>query len=78
MTGPEPGPELMTPQQVGREFMVDPRTVNRWRHTGKLMFIETPTGHHRYFRIQVNAMLQGRDLTPAEAEAIRQAGGRSS
>jgi predicted site-specific integrase-resolvase len=69
--------ELMTPAEVSHAFGVDPRTITRWRKAGKLLVIKTPGGHRRYFRLQVDAMRQGRTLTPAQLEILRQAGGRS-
>ena len=60
------GPELMTPGEVSRAFHVDPKTPGRWARNGKLLTVRTPGGHSRFFRLQVDAMLQGRALTDAQ------------
>ena len=70
--------ELMTPAEVSREFHVDPKTVTRWGKDGRFLTIKTPGGHRRYFRMQVDAMVRGQRLTPAQLEILRRAGGRAS
>ena len=39
---------LLTPGQVARMFDVDRQTVTRWAAAGRLGFIRTPGGHHRF------------------------------
>ena len=72
--------ELLTPGEVAREFHVDPKTVSRWGKSGRYKFlsIRTPGGHRRFFRLQIDAIRQGRKLTDAQLEILRQAGGRES
>ena len=68
--------ELMTPAEVRFAFRVDRKTVDRWRTSGKLMSVKTPGGHRRYFRLQVEAIREGRELTSAQVEILRLAGGQ--
>lgn len=58
--------DLMTPGEVARAFRVDPKTVTRWAVEGRLDCIKTPGGQRRFFRIQVNQMLQV--ITPGGAK----------
>ena len=66
----------MTPTEVAEEFGVDRKTITRWREAGKFLSLRTIGGHRRYFRLQVDALREGRELTPAQLEMLRQAGGR--
>jgi excisionase family DNA binding protein len=50
---------LMTPREVAAIFRVDPKTVNRWAHQGKLTMKRTPGGHLRFIRTEVEALLKG-------------------
>ena len=50
---------LLTPGEVARLFRVDPRTVTRWAHTGRLTAIRTPGGHHRFLASEVHSLLDG-------------------
>jgi len=70
-------PELMTLAEVCRTFQVHPRTVTRWADDGKLLVTRTPGNHRRYFRLQVDAIIKGRSLTPAEIETLRDLAGQS-
>lgn len=51
--------ETMTPAEVADRFRVDPRTVVRWAHAGRLASIRTLGGHRRYSTAQVEALLRG-------------------
>lgn len=42
------GERLMMPAEVAILFGVDARTVGRWAREGKLAFVKTPGGHHRF------------------------------
>jgi predicted site-specific integrase-resolvase len=53
------GPELMRPREVCDAFRIDPKTVARWRKQGKLSYVLTPGGEHRYDAAQVRALLAG-------------------
>lgn len=68
--------ELMTPAEVSHGLRRDPKTITRWARAGKFLSIRTPGGHRRYFRLQVDALAKGKQLTPAQLEILRQAGGR--
>lgn len=62
-----PTPEMMTPAEVATAFRVDPKTVTRWAHAGKLTSIMTLGGHRRYYADEVRALLAG---TPMSAPAV--------
>lgn len=49
--------DLLTPGEVAALFRVDPKTVTRWGHAGKLVSVKTPGGHHRFRRSDVEALL---------------------
>jgi excisionase family DNA binding protein len=55
------GDELLTPGEVARLFRVDPKTVSRWAHSGKLEAIRTPGGHHRFRRSQISKLMNPAD-----------------
>ena len=51
--------DLMTPAEVARAFQVDPKTVTRWADSRKLTSCRTPGGHRRFWRSEVEALLNG-------------------
>jgi excisionase family DNA binding protein len=51
--------ELMTPGEVGAALRVDPKTVTRWAERGLLYSIRTPGGHHRFRRVDIDAIMNG-------------------
>jgi excisionase family DNA binding protein len=56
MVGPRPEP-VMTTGEVAKLFGVDPKTVNRWAHDGRLDSFRTPGGHLRFRESVVRAFL---------------------
>lgn len=56
-----PNEALMTPGEVAALFHVDPKTVTRWAHAGRLGSLRTPGGHRRFRAAEVMQMLH--DLT---------------
>lgn len=52
-------PVLMTPGEVAQIFRVDPKTVTRWAHAGKLRSTRTPGGHVRFYREEIMEMAKG-------------------
>lgn len=48
---------LMTPGQVAALFHVDPKTVTRWAHAGRLGSVRTPGGHRRFRTSEVMTLL---------------------
>lgn len=52
-------PILMTPGEVAAIFRVDPKTVTRWAHAGKLRHTRTPGGHVRFYREEIMEMAEG-------------------
>lgn len=51
--------QLMTPGDVAEMFRVDPKTVARWDHEGKLASIRTPGNVRRFSRQQVEHLMYG-------------------
>lgn len=49
--------ELLTPGEVAKLFKVDPKTVTRWAHSGKIPSITTPGGHRRFRKSEVKRFL---------------------
>lgn len=49
---------LMTPGQVAALFHVDPKTVTRWAHAGRLGSLRTPGGHRRFRESEVLELLR--------------------
>jgi excisionase family DNA binding protein len=65
--GIPPLPEMLSPAQVAALFGVDPRTVTRWAHQGRLTAIRTPGGHHRFPTSEIRRLLtQCRDQQETE------------
>jgi excisionase family DNA binding protein len=48
---------LLTPGEVAKLFKVDPKTVTRWAHSGKLISVTTPGGHKRFWWSEVSKFL---------------------
>lgn len=51
--------DLMLPGEVARLFRVDGKTVNRWANEGKLSCFRTPGGHRRFFRGEIQQIIEG-------------------
>ncbi|MEV6428592.1 MULTISPECIES: BldC family transcriptional regulator [unclassified Nocardia] len=49
---------LLTPGQVAAMFHVDPKTVTRWAHAGRLGSLRTPGGHRRFRESEVLQLLR--------------------
>lgn len=49
---------LLTPGQVAALFHVDPKTVTRWAHAGRLGSLRTPGGHRRFREAEVMQLLE--------------------
>lgn len=54
---------LLSPGEVAKLFRVNVKTVTRWAKHGKITFIKTPGGHHRFRESHVRALLRG-EVTP--------------
>jgi excisionase family DNA binding protein len=48
---------LLTPGQLAALFHVDPKTVTRWAHAGRLGSLRTPGGHRRFRESEVLQLL---------------------
>jgi excisionase family DNA binding protein len=59
MSTPIEMPRLLTSAEVAEVFRVDPKTVSRWAHSGRLAAIKTPGGRPRYDQDHVYALLNG-------------------
>ena len=58
MTSPDPLDEhFLTTAEVAALFRVDPKSVDRWRKSGKLSAIRTPGGRYLYRESSVRALL---------------------
>jgi excisionase family DNA binding protein len=56
---------LLTPGEAAGLLRVHPKTVTRYVHEGKLPASQTPGGHHRFYRVAIDAVLMG--LNPWDA-----------
>ena len=52
---------LMTPDEVAELFRVDVQTVTRWARNGDIASVTLPSGHRRYRRSTIAAILAGED-----------------
>jgi excisionase family DNA binding protein len=53
------GKELMTPSEVAKVLRVDAKTVTRWAERGLVRSIKTPGGHNRFYRTDIDAIVNG-------------------
>lgn len=52
---------LLTPGEVAALFRVEVKTIHRWEKMGYLgRVIRTPSGHRRFYEVDVRAVLAGR------------------
>lgn len=54
---------LLTPGEVAKLFRVDPKTVTRWAHSGKLACITTPGGHKRFWESSIMKYLKTEEVS---------------
>lgn len=54
-------PELLTVAEVASLFRVSDETIHRWCRIGELPFIPLPTGLKRFRRVEMEAILAGRE-----------------
>lgn len=52
------GDVLLIPKEVARLFRVDPKTITRWANAGKITSVTTPGGHKRFWRSEVEKLLE--------------------
>lgn len=53
-----PPPRLLSPEQVGKIYGVDSKTVSRWADEGRISYLRTPGGHRRFFEADILAGLK--------------------
>lgn len=51
-------PDLLRAGEVAELLGVDPETVRRWTREGRLPAVLLPSGHRRYHRDAIEAMLK--------------------
>ncbi len=70
-----PPDRSLTPAETADLFGVDPRTVNRWVHEGKLPARRTPGGHLRFDRAEMErifaASAPSSSVPPSDFERTR-------
>ena len=54
---PEEEDALLTPSEVAAMFRVNPKTVTRWAHAGKISAIRTLGGHRRFRASEIRQFL---------------------
>lgn len=59
---------LMLTEEVAEAFGVSGASVARWGQTGRLVSVQTPGGHRRYFAVEVRALIAG--ASPQEAAKL--------
>lgn len=64
-------PDLITRQEFADAMRVDPKTVDRWRLAGRVASVPLPNGHWRYFQAELDALVRGERLTPAQLQRVR-------
>jgi excisionase family DNA binding protein len=50
-------PSYLLPTEVADLLSVSPKTVSRWAKEGKLPFLKTLGGHHRYPEAQIRQLV---------------------
>jgi excisionase family DNA binding protein len=54
--GPAAAEPLLTPSEAAALLGVDPQTLSRWAHAGRLAAVRTPGGHRRYLEHDVRLL----------------------
>lgn len=52
---------LLSPAEVARRFGVNPKTVTRWAKSGRVGYVKTPGGRHRFRLSEVERLLEYTD-----------------
>lgn len=55
--------ELLSVSDACARLGVSPTTLKRWEKAGRISALRTPTGHRRYHRIDVDALLRHREVS---------------
>jgi hypothetical protein len=64
-------PELMSPHEAAEALRTDVKTLGRWA-TGEENRTPgiTGSGHRRFYRAEIDAIIAGKPLTEAELDAL--------
>lgn len=62
--------ELLAPGEVGKRFNIRNTTVTRWGASGRLVTTRTLGGHHRFFAVEIDALLRGESRKHARELAL--------
>jgi DNA-binding transcriptional MerR regulator len=77
----EAGTGFLSNGRVAELYNVIPQTVTRWATSGRLLTEQTHGGHHRFYAVEVHALLRGESREHARelalAEKARLSGGAS-
>ena len=65
------GAPLMSSAAVATAYKVHRQSVMRWTRAGKLHPIRLPSGQYRFFRAEVEALMNGKPLTPEQLDQLR-------
>jgi hypothetical protein len=66
-----PDAELLLPHEAARMLRLDAKTLSRWHKAGYLAAVVLPTGHRRFWRSDIEAILRGAYRTPRPVPATR-------
>lgn len=64
-TRPEPESELLLPHEAAEMLRLDPKTLTRWYHRGLIPAVVLPSGHHRFYASDIEAILRGHQVSRA-------------
>ena len=59
--------ELLTPSEVAAMFRVNPKTVTRWAHAGRISYIKTLGGHRRFRADEIRKLVSEASQSGAES-----------
>jgi excisionase family DNA binding protein len=64
----------MAPHEAAEALRTDVKTLGRWATAGRIRSFRTPgivgSGHRRFYRAEIDAIIAGAPLTEAELDAL--------
>lgn len=60
----------LPPRILGRIFRVSPRTISSWARAGKIRYVLTPGGHHKFLAATVVEILTAEGVSRESAMMI--------